>query len=261
MYYVVVGYGRVGKKVVSLLLDQEAEVTVLDPAMDELDIKHPNLNFLKRDCSKEEHLAEAGFPLGTSEDIANSKDITALILTTGKFSANASVLILADKYFPREGEGCFDYHLIVRARNANDKEIFIRRSKECQKCFIVYSEEAGARAITTAMNVLYRQKKGRKLSELRITSKKESYYLAKLLDIYANQGVQVLDEYFVSKEDKNYYRAVLTKVSKGFKTIVKKMLPADVVLKIVLNENPKYAGGEIWEESELLTGNRRAMNE
>ena len=201
-HYCIAGYGRIGKKVAQMLLRNGNKVTVFDQNLDELDIQHENLIFKKIAGHTKEELEEVGLP-----------NITGLIITTGIFSINTSIFVLAERYFPRSE---YKYQLIIRAIVSEEKDLFVKFESMSEKeefAEIVYSEEAGARTIASTILEMSKesQYKGKTIYELNtIINGDGSDFLIKLTSFYAKHKLDIFNEFLQNGPGESYYYTIIS---------------------------------------------------
>ncbi|MFQ5981257.1 MAG: NAD-binding protein [Candidatus Heimdallarchaeota archaeon] len=199
-HYIIIGYGRVGSKLASILLERGARVSVLDP-FEEADLEHPDFRFYRLDATEMENLEKAGFP----------KDVAGVIIVAGSFSVNASVFFSIESYAAREDKPNGQSVLVVRARNAEEKEIFMQNAaKSAEEIYVIYSEETGAHAVAAEMGVLLKQKQNLQLKELTLQfNGTDSLHLTKLLEFFETYHIEVLNEFCDFHSGVAEYRAIL----------------------------------------------------
>lgn len=199
-HYIIIGYGRVGSKLASILLERGARVSVLDP-FEKADLEHPDFRLYQLDATEMENLEEVGFP----------KDVAGIIIVAGSFSVNASVFFSIESYAAREDKPDGQYVLVVRARNAEEKEIFMQNaSKSAEEIYVIYSEETGAHAVAAEMGVLLKQKQNSQLKELALEfNSHDSLLLVKLLEFFETHHIEVLNEFCDFHSNVTAYRAIL----------------------------------------------------
>ncbi len=217
-HYVIAGYGRIGKKLSEILLEKGAKVTCFDPGFESLDINHPNFNFFQADGSDKRDLVNVGFP----------NDVKGLILVAGTFAANASILFNTENYFPWSEYPNKDYVICIRARNAEEKAIFMQyASKTSEKLYVIYSEEAGANAVAAELGILIHNKENAILHELIIPSNGNSMSLfIELTNYFENHNIDVLNETYdhdLATETSKYI-VVLKNFSKNHREVIRKKL-------------------------------------
>ena len=215
-HYIILGYGRIGSKLAAILLDRGAQVTVLDPYA-EVELKHPNFKFYPLAGTTIEDFEKVeGFP----------KNVVGIIIVAGSFSVNASVLFGIESFASQIDDTDKDYLIVVRARNAEEKEILMEHAARSQEeIYVIYCEETGAHAVAAEMGTLVKKKHNVRLKELKFKVQGDaSTGLIELLRFYENQRVEVLNELYDFEDGITNYRAVLGKISKGAQTKLKKLV-------------------------------------
>lgn len=213
-HYIILGYGRIGSKLAAILLERGVRVTVLDPYA-KVDLKHSNFKFYPLAGTTIEDFEKVGFP----------KKVSGIIIVAGKFSVNASVLFGIEDFASQVDAADKDYLIVVRARNAEEKEIFMEHAARSQEeIYVIYSEETGAHGVAAEMGILVKKKHDFRLRELKFKVEGDvSTGLLDLLRFYENQKIDVLNELYDYQDGITNYRAVLGEISKSTQNKLKKL--------------------------------------
>jgi voltage-gated potassium channel Kch len=230
-HYIILGYGRLGSKLAAILLDRGAQVSVLDPYA-KAELEHPNFTLYPLAGTTIEDLEKVGFP----------KKVVGIIIVAGKFSVNASILFGIEKFASQMDDSDKDYLIVVRARNAEEKEILMEHAARSQEeIYVIYSEETGANAVAAEMGILVKQKHNFRLRELNFKVEGDgSTGLIDLLRFYENQKIDVLNELVDFQDGITNYQAVLGEISKSIQNKLKK-LAASIDPNYTLVELPPVA--------------------
>ncbi|MHA2272309.1 MAG: hypothetical protein ACXACI_10625 [Candidatus Hodarchaeales archaeon] len=203
-HYIILGYGRIGSNLAAILLDRGVRVSVLDPYA-KVELKHPNFKFYPlAGTTIEDFEKVSGFP----------KKVAGIIIVAGKFSVNASVLFGIESFASQIDETDRDYLIVVRARNAEEKEILMEHAARSQEeIYIIYSEETGAHGVAAEMGILVKKKHAFRLRELKFKVEGDgSTGLIELLRFYENQRIDVLNELYDFQDGTTNYQAVLGEI-------------------------------------------------
>ncbi|MFX0115521.1 MAG: hypothetical protein ACFFB3_13315 [Candidatus Hodarchaeota archaeon] len=214
-HYVILGYGRIGSKLADILLERGARVSVFDPYT-KADLEHPNFKLYPAAGTSIQDFEKVGFP----------KEISGIILVAGSFSVNASVLFGIESFASQIDESDKNFLIVVRARSAEEKEIFMEHAARSQEeIYVIYSEETGANAVAAEMSILVKKKHGFRLKELKFKIGGDgSSKLVDLLRFYENQKIDVLNELYDFRDGITNYQAVLGEFSKTSQNKLKRLL-------------------------------------
>ena len=247
-HYAVAGYGRIGKKVTKMLLDNGNRVTVFDHKKDPEEIEeieNNNLRFVKVAGRNEKELLEIGFP-----------NISGLIITTGIFSINTSIFVLTEKLFPRE---MYNYELVVRAIASEDRDMFVKfqpLDKSKDQYDIVYSEEAGARTVASSILEMSTENifRGQKIHELKaIVDGDGSDLLINLTRFYYENKLEIFNEFLQNSNlSKNENHSFYYTLISGLKDIS----PIESLLKSFDNVSYHLAQREMGLTEEIIDEKR-----
>lgn len=244
--YVVAGYGRVGQTVTQMLLDHGNRVVAFDPYIGKTKEARENFTFIPElDGTTKEDLVKLGFP-----------DVAGLLIATGSFSANTSIMLTAERYFPRSKHR---YQLIIRALTSEDREIFVKSSQTIagQGFQVVYSEEAGSKAVAAAIMEHYqKQKFTGVLHELKVVVEGDgSDQLIAIMQIYARHKLKVMNELFLNNShihaDHSLYYAVILDLNNEMREEVTRTLAGPNIYHS-LEQKTVGEEEEIQEESKFV---------